>query len=126
MGFTGDGTDCYEFDACSAEKPCYPGVECFPLGSEDFVCGACPAGKTGDGRSCVDAVATIDVGDVCSDEKLNPCFDKSMCRVNDAGNVSCVACPRGFKVRRSITFPKPITFPRPINQQVKKSYLSLY
>jgi hypothetical protein len=75
------------------------GVECFPLGPKDYVCGSCPAGKTGDGRNCVQVVDVGRVNDVCKNERLNPCFDKSMCRVNEAGNVSCVACPRGFKVR---------------------------
>ncbi len=30
-GFTGDGVDCVEIDACSVEKPCYTGTNVIKL-----------------------------------------------------------------------------------------------
>ncbi len=72
------------------------GVECFPLGEADFVCGPCPLGKTGDGQTCVPVTPNVtnDRHNIC--KSSNPCFDKSMCRMTD-GKVTCVACPKGYK-----------------------------
>ena len=68
-GTTGTGKDCWtvggvsEIEAptsvhpmvdnnpCSS-FPCFPNVTCFSLGEDNFVCGNCPAGMTGDGRNC--------------------------------------------------------------------------
>ena len=77
---------------------CLVGVECFPLGDADFVCGLCPKGLSGDGRTCVTSSsnATKDHHSDCTKTSTNPCFDKAMCRTK-SGNISCIACPKGFK-----------------------------
>ncbi len=96
---TGDGIDCQNIDACATRKPCFNGVECFPLGDTEFVCGPCPSRMTGDGQTCVQMPdkVSVDRQNVCRNDATNPCFEKSMCRVTNDGNVTCVACPKGFK-----------------------------
>ena len=56
-----------------ATDPCYPGVQCFPLGPSNRVCGACPPGMTGDGASCTSLLNVIqDQSDSDSENKQEP------------------------------------------------------
>ncbi|KAK2581037.1 hypothetical protein KPH14_006084 [Odynerus spinipes] len=70
--------------SCVYESPCYPGAQCqdTPRGP---VCGACPKGMTGDGRSCVKVTT-------CAD---NPCFPGVRCE-DFRGGYRCGKCPPGY------------------------------
>jgi hypothetical protein len=60
-GTIGDGVSCVEKPDACASGPCYPAVDCFPIGDRDFVCGPCPSGMTGNGKSC----RQLSAADVC-------------------------------------------------------------
>ena len=93
-GMTGDGKICTVLRPCDHD-PCFEGVECFPIGDDDFVCGHCPPGLTGNGKKCYESTNDF-IEHLCDDDETNPCFDKSMCKV-DNSKVVCKACPRGFR-----------------------------
>jgi hypothetical protein len=78
------------------QKPCHIGVECFPIGQDDYVCGHCPPDMTGNGKKCYKSSSDF-FAQLCSTDETNPCFDKSMCKEDGHGSVFCKACPRGFK-----------------------------
>ena len=101
FGYTGEFCDERQ-DSCKG-SPCYPGVQCFPLGPTNYVCGSCPSGMTGNGEHCSKIEPFVNQSiNLCLNEVTNPCFDKSYCReivVGHSGKktVSCEACPPGFK-----------------------------
>nr|XP_032817931.1 mucin-4-like isoform X1 [Petromyzon marinus] len=82
------GTYCdQDYDACG-ESPCFTGVTCtdLPAPSLNFMCGPCPVGYRGNGRSCLD----IDECNVTS-----PCGGHGNCS-NSPGSFSC-SCFPGYR-----------------------------
>ncbi|XP_065180417.1 uncharacterized protein LOC135810977 [Sycon ciliatum] len=75
-------------DGCKAAyQPCSDGVDCFdkPAPDTGYLCGACPPGFTGVGKSCLDL-------DECRNRSSSPC--QQVC-ANTQGNYTC-ACNAGF------------------------------
>ncbi|CAK8686124.1 unnamed protein product [Clavelina lepadiformis] len=71
---------------CATANPCFEGVACTDRPGVGAVCGACPAGMSGDGRECDDV-------DECS--LANPCSFNTKC-VNTAPGFHCTPCPHGY------------------------------
>ena len=96
-GMTGDGKTCTLLQPCD-HFPCHPGVECFPIGNDDFVCGHCPPGLTGNGKRCYESSNDF-IEHLCEEDETNPCFDKSMCQIDQDhhNKVVCKACPKGYR-----------------------------
>ena len=93
-GMTGNGKHCSLLRPCDHD-PCHSGVECFPIGDDDFVCGHCPPGLTGNGKKCYESSNDF-IEHLCEEDETNPCFDKSMCQI-DQDKVVCKACPKGYR-----------------------------
>ncbi|XP_067939795.1 mucin-like protein [Watersipora subatra] len=85
-GYTGDLCDA-DLDACElVASPCYPSVLCVdlppPADHEGYKCGDCPAGYTGDGKTCSDV-------DECTEDVCG-----HIC-INSPGSFVC-ACRTGY------------------------------
>jgi thrombospondin 2/3/4/5 len=68
--------------SCRNSNPCFEGVECHDTAS-GMVCGNCPRGFVGDGKSCRRV-------EMCND---NPCFEGVECTDSDHGAI-CGSCPK--------------------------------
>lgn len=87
---------------CKTSNPCFAGVECHDT-SSGMVCGKCPRGHVGDGKTCRRV-------EMCYD---NPCFEGVECRDSDHGAV-CGNCPRNYEgdgrvcnLRRNFCLDRP-------------------
>lgn len=50
--YTGDQCEMMRLNPCD-DIPCYPGLDCFPQNSEEFLCENCPPLFEGDGKQCI-------------------------------------------------------------------------
>ena len=78
---------CGPADPCAA-RPCWPGVQCVNVrmgASAGFVCGLCPPGTAGDGRTCSASQPCGPAG---------PCWPGVRCR-EAVDSAECGACPPG-------------------------------
>ena len=48
----GQGNGCRLPHHPCESNPCFPGVSCGEIGTNDYECGACPEGMSGDGVLC--------------------------------------------------------------------------
>eukprot|EP00854_Cymbomonas_tetramitiformis_P018334 gene18334-biopygen18921 len=100
-GYIGDGlSGCKDIDGCAggdSMDTCYPGVQCEDIpapgqdgsGGKNYRCAACPAGLTGDGKTCTTNTCFYFNGGC--DAAVSCIFDAD----HPAGRV-CGKCPPGY------------------------------
>ena len=90
---------------CISANPCFTKGSCSDDGAGGASCGACPAGYTGDGKSCVDV-------DDCSG--WTACGIKGACKDTGTLSLSCT-CSGGYQANtfsyNGVTGPSfPVTY----------------